>query len=93
MNEQDERSETSRNFKRKNDKYSLVEKKALGEFVVQYKKEYHLEVQRLKGKTRWDPKRKKYVPITPNKGYHAKAGRKVFTDMKHLKNADKDYRN
>ena len=47
------------------EKYSLAEKKELGELVEKYKKEYYKEVKVLQGKTHYDYKRKKQVPIKP----------------------------
>ena len=39
------------------------DKLALGELVKKYKKEYDAEVKSMEGKTVWDNKRKKHVPV------------------------------
>ena len=56
-------------FVRGKEKYSLAEKKELGELVEKYKKEYDKEVKALQGKTHYDYKRKKHVPIKPKQGF------------------------
>ena len=58
-------------FVRGKEKYSLVEKKELGELLEKYKKEYDKEVKALQGKTHYDYKRKKHVPIKPKHGFLA----------------------
>ena len=45
-------------FVRGKEKYSLAEKRALGELVEKCKKEYDKEVKALQGKTYYDYKRK-----------------------------------
>ena len=45
-------------FVRGKEKYSLTEKKELGELVEKYKKEYDKEVKAFQGKTHYDYKRK-----------------------------------
>ena len=57
-------------FVRGKQKYILAEKKELGELVEKYKKEYDKEVKTLQGKTHYDYKRKKHVPIKPKQGFH-----------------------
>ena len=56
-------------------KKSIVwqKKKELGELVETYKKEYDKEVKALQGKTRYDYKRKKHVPIKLKQGFLATA--------------------
>ena len=49
-------------------RYSNEEKLALAELVKSCKEEYDAEVQRNQGKTKYDYKRKKHVPIKPTKG-------------------------
>ena len=59
-------------FVRGKEKYSLVEKKELGELLEKYKKEYDKEVKALQGKTHYDYKqKKKHVPIKPRHGFLA----------------------
>ena len=67
-------------------KYSNEEKLALGKLVQKYKEEYDAEVKRNEGKTRYDCKRKKYVPIKPAAGYIAKAVRSFYSDLAEVHN-------
>ena len=60
-------------FFRGKEKYSLAEKKELGELVEKCKKEYDQEVKALQGKTHYDYKRKKRVPIKPKQVFLAAA--------------------
>ena len=53
-------------------RYLNEEKLALGELVRNCKEEYEAEVERNKGKTRYDCKRKKHVPIIPTTGMSPK---------------------
>ena len=53
-------------FVRSKQKYILAEKKE----QEKYKKEYDKEVKTLQGKTHYDYKRKKHVPIKPKQGFH-----------------------
>ena len=66
-------------FVRGKKKYSLAEKKALGELVEKYKKEYDKEVKALQGKT-YDYKRKKTRLIKPKQGFLATAVREFYSD-------------
>ena len=50
-----------RNFVRQLEKYTLAEKQKLGECVEMFKQEYDAQVECLKGKTRYDAKRKKFT--------------------------------
>ena len=64
----------SREFKRaKRNHYNNEEKLELGELVEKCKEEYDAEGKRNKGKTKYDAKRKRHVPIKPSTGYVAKA--------------------
>ena len=57
----------SYSFKRKNrSSYSNQEKLELAELVQEMKEEYDLEVEKNKGKTKYDYKRKRHVPIKPS---------------------------
>ena len=67
-------------FVRGKEKYSLAEKKELGELVEKYKKKYDKEVKALQGKTHYDYKRKKHVPIKPKPGFLATAVREFYSD-------------
>ena len=62
-------------------RYSNEEKLALGELVRSWKEEYDAEVEQNKGKTRYECKRKKHVPIIPTTGYVAKAARTLYSDL------------
>ena len=46
-----------------------------------YHEEYEAEIKRNKGRTKYDYKRKKHVPIKPKCGYLAKAVREFYTDL------------
>ena len=77
----------NRKFSRnENHKYSNEEKLALSELVEKYKEEYEAEVNRNEEKTRYDSKRKKYVPIKPITGYVAKAVRSFYSDLAETRN-------
>ena len=67
-------------FVRGKEKHSLAEKKELGELVEKYKKKYAKEVKALQGKTHYDYKRKKHVPIKPKQGFLATAVREFYSD-------------
>ena len=45
----------------------------LAELVEKLKEEYDLEVEKNKGKTKYDYKRKRHVPINPSTGFIVKA--------------------
>ena len=66
-------------FKRKDrSSYSNQEKLELAELVEKLKEEYDLEVEKNKGKTKYDYKRKHHVPIKPSTGFIAKAVRQFY---------------
>ena len=75
-------------FVRGKEKYSLAEKKELGELVEKYKKEYDKEVKALQGKTHYDYKRKKHVPIKLKQGFLATAVREFYSDLADVKHDD-----
>ena len=54
-------------------KYSLSEKKQLGGLISNHKEKYDKELKELEGKTRYDHKRKKHVPMKPKQGFIAAA--------------------
>ena len=58
-------------FVRGKEKYSLAEKKELGELVEKYKKECDKDVKALQGKTHYNYKQKKHIPIKPKQGFLA----------------------
>ena len=60
---------TGKTFVRGKEKYSLAEKKELGELVEKNKKEYDEEVNALQGKTHYDYNRKNTSQENPNKGF------------------------
>ena len=79
-------------FKRKDrSSYSNQEKLELAELVEKLKEEYDLEVEKNKGKTKYDYKRKCHVPIKPSTGFIAKAVRQFYADLKHAKNIEVDF--
>ena len=49
---------TYRTFVRDKEKYSLSEKKQLGELIYNHKEKYEKELKELEGKRRYDHKRK-----------------------------------
>ena len=68
--------------------YSNEEKLKFGEFVANVKEEYDAEVKKYEGKTKYDAKRKKHIPIKPSTGYVAKAVRSFYTDLVDASNND-----
>ena len=78
-----------RTFKRnEKGKYSHEEKLELAELVKKCNGEYDAEVAENKGKTKYDSKRKKHVPIMPTTGYVAKAVRTYYSDLADCSNDD-----
>jgi len=69
------------------EKYSLDEQQELGLKVNEFKEQYLVEVEALKGKTHWDAKRKRHVPDQPKHGYLTKA---VWSFYSNLSNAKSD---
>ena len=77
------------NFVREKEKYSLAEKKALGELISKYKEKYDKEKEELQGKTRYDKKRKRHVQIKPQQqGFLAAAVREFYPDLSEVKHND-----
>ena len=56
--------------------------------VQKYKKEYDKEIKALQGKTNYDYKREKHVPIKPKPGFLATAAREFQSDLAHVKHDD-----
>ena len=72
-------------FVRGKEKYSLTEIRDLGELVEKYNKEYDKEVKALQGKTCYDYKGKKHLPIKPKQGFLATAVREFYSDLANVK--------
>ena len=83
-----ESSQRKNSFVRANEKYSLAEKMELGELVNKYKEEYDKELKDLEGKTSYDYKRKKHVPMKPKQGFLTAAVRNFYTDLLKVKHDD-----
>ena len=58
----DNNESSRRNFVRQLEKYTLAEKQKLGECIEILKNECDAQVECLKGKARYDAKRKKFTP-------------------------------
>ena len=57
---------TYRTFVRGKEKYSLSEKKQLGELISNHKEKHDKESKELEGKTRYDHKQKNMIVVHPN---------------------------
>ena len=73
---------------RAREKFSLSEKKELGELVEQYKKKYDEVVASLKGQTSYDYRTKKHVQKKPKQGFLATAVREFYSDLASAKHND-----
>ena len=62
-------------FERVKETYTNEEKLELAELVEKYKREYDAVCENNKGKTKWNSRRKKHVPIKPTRGFVARAVR------------------
>ena len=78
---------TSNKYRSK-EKFSLNEKKELGELVEKYKKKYDEEVAALRGQTTYDYRTKKHVPKKPKQGFLATAVREFYSDLTDAKHND-----
>ena len=79
-------------FKRaERNKYTNEEKLELGELVEKFKEEYDAEVKRNEGKTKYDAKRKRHVPIKPSTGYVARPVRSFYSDLADISNNDPEF--
>ena len=67
------------------EKNSLDEQQELGLKVNEFKEQYLVEVEALKGKTHWDAKRKLHVPDQPKHGYLTKAVRSFYLKLSNAK--------
>ena len=74
-----------RTFVRGKEKYSLSEKKQLGELISNHEEKYDKELKELEGKTRYGHKRKKPVPVKPKQGFIVAAVREFYTDLSKVK--------
>ena len=67
------------------EEYSLDEQQELGLKVNEFKEQYLVEVEALKGKTQWDAKRKRHVPYQLKLGYLTKAVRSFYSNLSNAK--------
>ena len=70
----------SRAFDNKNKKYTMEEKRKLGELCAQYKSDYAREVA--SAPLIWDSKRKRHIRRQPKEGYKSRAVRAFFPSLK-----------
>ena len=70
-------------------RYSIGEKILLAEDVKKCKIDYDAEVERMKGKTHYDTKRKIHIADQPLQGYVAEAVRAFYSNLASAKNSDK----
>ena len=75
------------------EKFSLFEKKALGELVDKCKQKYEEDVKALQGKTTYDYRTKKHVQKKPKQGYLAAAVREFYSDLSNVKHNDPNLTN
>ena len=66
----------------------LAGKKELGESVNEYEEKYDKELKDLEGKTNYNFKRKKYVPMKPKQGFMAAVNSKFYIDLAKVKHDD-----
>ena len=71
--------------------YTNEEKLELGELVYRFKEEYDAEFRLNEGKTRFDAKRKRHIPIKPTSGNIAKAVRHLYSDLADARNDDPQF--
>ena len=76
-----ESSQTERKFVRQKENHPLQEKQKLGALVEKLKKECDKEKKALDGKTWYDYKRKKRVPMKPKERCLAAAVTKFYTKL------------
>jgi len=72
------------------EKYSLDEQQELGLKVNEFKEQYLVEVEALKGKNHWDAKRKRHVPDQPKHGYLTKAVRSFYSNLSNAKSDSRE---
>ena len=78
----------SRKFDNERSGIPNEEKLELGRLVSKYEQLHKEEVEKFKGKTIWDRRRKRHMPILPKWGPVARAVREFYTDLSGLKNCD-----
>ena len=83
----------AKSYRRSLDKYSLSEKKELGELVEKYKIKYDEEVASLRGKTKYDYRTKKHIQKKPKQGFLASAVREFYSDLSDVKHNDPNLAN
>ena len=76
-----------------NKKFSLKEKKELGEVVLRFKNEYDEERQKLEKEVHYNAKRKRWVTTAPKEGYISKAVRYFFSDLADVSAKDVNLKN
>jgi len=75
------------------EKYSLLERHELALKVKDCKAEYIAEQESMRGKTHWDPKRKRHVQDTPKQSYLAKAVRSFYVNLKDVLSNSQEMKN
>ena len=81
---------TYRKLVRGKEKYSLSEKKQLGELISNHNEKYDKELKELEGKTRYDHNRKKHVTMKQKQGFIAAAVREFYTDLSKVKHENQN---
>ena len=71
--------------------YSSEERLQLAKLVEQFKEEHLKEQETLQGKTRYDKKRKKHVPVVTHGNFVAKVVRKCYSDFLDKPNDDPQF--
>ena len=56
--------------------------------MVKYKEDYDKELQNLEGKTLYDYKQRKHVPMKPKQGFLATTVREFYTNLSEVKHND-----
>ena len=82
---------THRTFEGGKEKCSLSEKKQLGELISNHKEKYDKELKELEGKTRYDHKQKKHVPMKRKQGFIATAVSEFYTDLSKVKHVNPNF--
>ena len=85
LNAFDKRNFKTRRLKKSWHAYFLDEQQELGLKVHEFKEQYLVEVEALKGKTHWDAKRKRHVPDQQKHGYFTKAVRSFYSNLSNAK--------
>ena len=63
----------------------------LEELVEKFKEEHDAEVKRNEGKTKYDTKRKRHLPIKLSTGYVARAVRSFYSNLADISNNDSEF--